>query len=261
MSSTQVELTWKGAIAYIRINRESRRNSLDNATIIEFLRLLEEVRRSETVCLVLTGEGDRAFCAGSDIKALASYSAADAEYHTYLFQKLAETLDEMPCATIAAIEGACLGGGLEIALACDYRVAASNAIFGFPEITVGALPTGGGTVRAPRAIGLSRSRELMLFGDRIPAERAESIGLVSSLAAPGETRSIALERAKDLASKTNRESVKLLKAILVGGAGVSAKAGHLMAYLADVSLVRSESFKQGVSSFGETPQASASPKA
>jgi len=261
MSSVQVELTWKGVVAYVKINRENRRNSLDNATIIEFLRIFEEVRRSEAVCMVLTGEGDRAFCAGSDIKALASYSAADAEHHTYLFQKLAETLDEMPCVTIAAIEGACLGGGLEIALACDYRVAASNATFGFPEITVGALPTGGGTVRAPRAIGLSRSRELMLFGDRISAERAESIGLVSTLAPPGQTRSLALERAADLTAKTNRDSVKLLKAILVGGAGLSAKAGHLMAYLADVSLVRSESFKQGVSSWGEAPQASQSPKA
>lgn len=259
MATKQIELAVEGKVAFVTIRREARRNSMDNAAIEEFLEVLEAVRRSDVVSLVLTGEGERAFCAGSDIKALAAYTTSEAEYHTHLFQRVVETLDELPCVTIAAIEGACLGGGLELALACDWRVAAENSTFGFPEITVGALPTGGGTVRAPRAIGLSRSRELMLFGEPVDARQALSIGLVSALAARGETRGRARERAQALASRTNRDSVKLLKAILVSGAGASVKAGQALAYLADVSLVRSASFKEGVSGWSAPGTTSGTP--
>jgi enoyl-CoA hydratase len=198
------------------------------------------------VALIITGEGKKAFCAGSDLKALASYSAEDAEHHTFLFQQLTETIDELPCATIAAIEGACLGGGLEIALACDFKVASRSSWFGFPEINVGALPTGGGTIRAPRAIGLARTREMMIFGEPIDSEMALRYGLISETVPEGTARLSAAKRAQALAGRTNREAIKLLKAMLVTGAALSPRAGAMMAYLGDVALVRSESFKQGV---------------
>lgn len=241
-----------GEYGTLTINRNERRNSLDNDAIEEFLKALEEIRRSSVVALCITGAGDRAFCAGSDLKALAAYTPEDAEHHTFLYQKLTEVLDELPCATIAAIEGACLGGGLEIALACDYRIASENARFGFPEITVGALPTGGGTVRAPRAIGLARSRELMIFGEAISATEALSIGLVSKVVPPGVAIMQAQERAKTLAGKTNREAVKLLKAMLVSGAGLPARAGQMMAYLSDVALVRSNAFMKGAGAISKS---------
>lgn len=247
--SDRIRLDLRDAVGFITINRPERRNSLDNAAIEDFLAALERVRRSSVVALVVTGEDDRAFCAGSDLKALASYSESEAEFHTHLFQKLAETIDELPCATIAAIEGACLGGGLEIALACDFRIAAENSRFGFPEITVGALPTGGGTVRAPRAIGLARSREMMVFGEPIDAPTAQQYGLVSQVLPTGSVRPAARERALALSQKTNREAVMLLKAMLVSGAGLPARAGHMLAYLGDVALVRSARFKAGVSAW------------
>lgn len=249
-----IVLDLQGKFGTLTINRDERRNALDNDTIERFLAALQTVRRSSLVALCVTGAGNRSFCAGSDLKALASYNASEAEYHTHLFQLLTETLDELPCATIAAIEGACLGGGLEIALACDVRIAAQNARFGFPEITVGALPTGGGTVRAPRAIGLSRAREMMIFGEPVDAVKAEAIGLVSKLVDAGSALQHAQEKAAVLAEKTDADAIKLLKAMLVTGAGLPARAGQMMAYLADVALVRSEHFKSGVASFGAPEQ-------
>lgn len=241
-----VELEVANGVGELRINRPERRNALDNDAIACFLECLAKVRRSASVALVISGEGPKAFCAGSDLKALAAYSAEDAEYHTYLFQTLTEAVDELPCATIAAIEGACLGGGLEIALGCDYRIAADNSRLGFPEITVGALPTAGGTVRAPRAIGLARTREMMLFGEPVDPVTALQWGLVSQLAPAGDVKKLAMEKAAGLAAKTGRDTVMLLKAMLVSGAGLAARPGQSLAYLGDFALVRSESFQKGV---------------
>ncbi|MEZ5831971.1 MAG: enoyl-CoA hydratase/isomerase family protein [Dongiaceae bacterium] len=237
-----IRLELQGKVGTLTIARNERRNSLDNDAIDAFLAALLDVRRSPAIALVITGEGDRAFCAGSDLKALATYSEAEVAHHTHLFQMLTETIDELPCATIAAIEGACLGGGLEIALACDSRIANPDARFGFPEITVGVLPTGGGTIRAPRAIGLARTREMMLFGEPILAPEAQSIGLISRIAPSGEVRKEALRQAAKLADCTNRDAVMLLKAMLVTGAGTPARVGAMMAYLSDLALSRSANF-------------------
>jgi enoyl-CoA hydratase/carnithine racemase len=236
-----IRLEIEDKVAALTIDRNERRNSLDNDAIDAFLNALMQVRRSSAVCLIITGEGDRSFCAGSDLKALRGYNEEETTHHTYLFQLLTETIDELPCATIAAIEGACLGGGLEIALACDSRIADRHSRFGFPEITVGVLPTGGGTIRAPRSIGLSRTREMMLFGEPLDADEAYRIGLISRVT-DGDVRARARARAEQLANQTNRDAVMLLKAMLVTGAGSSPRVGAMMAYLGDVALSRSSHF-------------------
>lgn len=236
-----IDLQMQDKVAVLTISRNERRNSLDNDAIEAFLAALNRVRRSGVVALVIMAEGDRSFCAGSDLKALKSYSEEEVAHHTHLFQLLTETIDELPCATIAAVEGACLGGGLEIALACDSRIAAAGARFGFPEITVGVLPTGGGTIRAPRAIGLARSRDMMLFGEPMDAVEAQRIGLISSIA-QSDVRAEALARAQLLASRTHREAVMLLKAMLVTGAGAAPRVGATLAYMGDVALSRSPHF-------------------
>lgn len=236
-----IRLEMEDKVAILTIDRNERRNSLDNDAIDAFLAALTKVRRSNVVALVITADGDRSFCAGSDLKALKSYNEEEVTHHSHLFQVLTETIDELPCATIAAIEGACLGGGLEIALACDSRIADHGARFGFPEITVGVLPTGGGTIRAPRAIGLARSREMMLFGEPMGADEALAIGLISKVV-PGDVRVVARTRAELLASQTHREAVMLLKAMLVTGAGAPPRLGATLAYIGDVALSRSPHF-------------------
>src|SRR5262249_15929601 len=176
------------------------------------------------------------------------------QHHTYLLQKCCETVDEAPVATIAAIEGFCLGGGLEIALACDYRLASAEAQFGFPEITFHVLATGGATVRLPRMVGFSRAREMLVFGNRIGAQKGLDWGLVNELAPPGTAGAAAPEMAKSYAAKVLPFSVAILKNILVSGYGASARVGHAMAYLADCALSQTDSFKGGVSATAGKPR-------
>lgn len=237
MTQEPISLEISQGVALITIMREPRRNSLDNEALLRLRDCLEKLRVCDVSTIVITGQGDKAFCAGSDIKALKSYDYPTAQYHTHLFQSVMETIDEFPCATIAAIEGYCLGGGLELALACDYRIASATSEFGFPEIRIGVLPTGGGTVRAPRAIGQLRAREMLMFGERIDAKTALEWGLVSRLAPPGTARAEAMLKATAYAGSVKRSSVALLKLAVMGAYGASARAGQTMAYLADASLL------------------------
>lgn len=233
-------------VATVVIDREHRRNALDNEALEQLIAAFEGFRMQDVTAVVISGKGTKAFSAGSDLKAVAEYSERETQHHTYLLQKCAETIDEAPVVTIAAIEGFCLGGGLELALACDYRIASAEAQFGFPEITFHVLPTGGATVRLPRAIGLSRAREMLLFGFRIDAAKAMGWNLVSEVVAPGTAVAAATEKARDYAAKVEPFSVAMMKSILIGGYGTSARVGHAMAYLADCALSQTEAFKQGV---------------
>ena len=195
--------------------------------------------------MVFRGKGTKAFCAGSDLKAVAEYTEKETQHHTYLLQKCCETIDECPVTTIAAIEGFCLGGGLEMALACDYRLVSENSQFGFPEITFHVLPTGA-TVRLPRAIGLSRAREMLLFGFRINAEKAMLWNIVSDIVAAGTTYDKAMDMAQAYAQTIRTLSVALMKKLLIDAYGTSAHVGHSMAYVVDVALSQRQDFKDGV---------------
>ena len=242
--SDPVLLNISGRLAQVTINRPSRRNALDNVALKQLLDAFDEIRTKSVSVLVIAGEGNQAFCAGSDLKALAAYSYAEANYHTTLFLRCTESLERLPCATIAAIEGYCLGGGLEIALACDARVCSSEAQLGFPEITVGALPTGGGTVLAPRMIGWARAREMLVFGERIDASTAHSWGLVSTLVDPGTAVARATSKGQQYAEKVPAESIALLKRILAGGVETADGAGRVLAAMADAILLNKEETKK-----------------
>jgi enoyl-CoA hydratase/carnithine racemase len=124
--------------------------------------------------VVLRGRGERAFSAGADVRDLAGGDSALAE----AIQRTAEAIEASPVPVIAAIRGFCLGGGLELALACDLRVCTEDSKFGFPEIRLGLVPGGGGTQRAPRLIGAGRALSMMLSGDQVPAPKAQLWGLV-----------------------------------------------------------------------------------
>ena len=181
----------------------------------------------------LSSEGTRLFCAGSDLKALVDYDLKEKVRHTRLFQKAMAAVDEAPCATIAAIEGFCLGGGLELALGCDRRIASEEAVFGFPEITVGAPPTGGGTLCAPRAIGLARAREMLIFAERIDATTANGIGLISQTCAAGRARATAREIGQDYATRVDYQSIALLKDLLHNGYRTPERFTRSLTVLAD----------------------------
>ena len=176
------------------IDGESRRNALSRAMIRELQENLARVREDRALrCVVITGQGDKAFCAGADLKERASMSADDVHHFHDSLRASFRGIEAAPQAFVAALNGAALGGGLEMALACDLRVAAEGVEMGLPEVGLGIIPGGGGTVRLPRAIGVARAKDLILTGRRIGAAEALSMGLVSRVAPPGTLRAVALE--------------------------------------------------------------------
>jgi enoyl-CoA hydratase len=176
-------------------------NALDRPTLEELRDRLLELRDEEGVrVVVLTGSGEKAFVAGADIKYMSGLGTAEAREWGELGHDAGQLLETMPKPTIAAINGFALGGGCELALACDLRFASSTAKLGQPEINLGIIPGWGGTQRLARACGLGVAKELILTGRLVDAEEAQRIGLVTSVADP--VLEEALETARLLAAKS-----------------------------------------------------------
>lgn len=170
-------------VCYLNFNRPEALNALNNEMISELYKSLQEAETEETVkVVVLTGEGDKAFVAGADIKEFLSLkSAEEAEQYSKNGQTVFNYIEEMSKPVIAAINGYALGGGLELALACDFRIAAEEAKVGMPEITLGLFPGYGGAQRLPRLTGKGRALYLMMTGKSITAIQAEQWGLVEAV--------------------------------------------------------------------------------
>lgn len=166
-------------VAWITLNRPDRLNALSEEMLDELSAALDEVEEDKEVrCTVITGEGERAFCAGAEIEAFLGMSPSRALEFSRRGHEVFGKIERMSKPAIAAIDGYCLGGGLELALACDLRVASERAKLGSPEIRLGLIPGWGGTQRLARAIGPARAKELVMLGDRVTAEEALRMGLV-----------------------------------------------------------------------------------
>ncbi len=156
---------------------------------------------STAAVIVLTGSGDRAFAAGADIRELQALSGADAEAMTHRWHRLFRRIEGFRLPVIAAVNGVALGGGCELAMACDVRYASEHARFGQPEINLGLVPGWGGTQRLPRLIGRGRALELIMTGDVFDAREAERFGLVNRVTAPDGLMETVLELAGRMASR------------------------------------------------------------
>jgi len=174
----------EGAVAVIQINRPQKKNSLNSELRHEMEEVLTEIANDRAIrAVVLTG-GEEIFCAGADISEIeGTASAEDAYTHAREFQILFDQLETLPQPVVAAVSGYALGGGCELALACDFRIASETARFGLPEIKIGAFPGGGGTQRLPRLIGITKAKEMILLGDPIGAQEALSAGVVTKVVA------------------------------------------------------------------------------
>jgi enoyl-CoA hydratase len=155
----------------------------------------------EIRCVVVTGTGERAFCAGSDVKEFESLRGRVGEGKLLLEKAVYRRLARLPMPTIAAIQADALGGGLELALCCDLRVADERAKLGLPEVRLGVMPGSGGTQRLPRLVGPARAKEMILMGEILAAADAAVIGLVNRLAAAGRAVETAMEMAETIASR------------------------------------------------------------
>lgn len=191
-------LTMEGPIAILQIHRPQKKNSLDVELRREMETALRDIGRDASRKAVIITGGEEIFCAGADINEIkASTSAEDSFHHAREFQLLFDQVEGLPQPVVAAVSGYALGGGCELALACDFRIASESAKFGLPEIKIGAFPAGGGTQRLPRLIGASKAKEMIFLGEPISAEQALSSGLVMKVV-PKEKL---LQEAKAFAAK------------------------------------------------------------
>ncbi len=173
-----VQLTRQEEFALITLDRQEALNALSAQVLRELAQAFDQVAASDARALVITGAGTKAFCAGADIKELTGRSLAEQRRDAAFGQAVLARLDDLPMPSVAAINGYAFGGGLELALACTFRVAAPNAKMGLPEIKLGLIPGYGGTQRLPRVIGEARALELIMSARTVDAEEAQRIGLV-----------------------------------------------------------------------------------
>ena len=187
-----------GAVATIRLHRPEKKNSLNAEMRHEIASLLNDLARKAAIrALVITGS-DEIFCAGADISEMGGPPNAESSYHhAREFQILFDQIESLPQPVIAAVSGFALGGGCELALAADFRIASETARFGLPEIKIGAFPGGGGTQRLSRLIGIAKAKEMILIGDPINAQEALAVGLVMKVTSKEKL----MDEAKDLAAK------------------------------------------------------------
>jgi enoyl-CoA hydratase/carnithine racemase len=191
-----VEIEERGAACVVSLRREHKLNALSSALEGALGAALDDERVRASRCVIVTG-GRRAFSAGADVSELRDQDPASILAYYRDTGGVYELVAALPQPTIAAIAGHCLGGGLELALACDFRVAEATASFGFPEVGLGILPSSGGTHRLARLVGTARAKELVLLRERFGADEARELGLVSEVVCAGG----ALERASELAER------------------------------------------------------------
>jgi len=236
-------------LAVVTFNRPEKRNAIDQTMVHELHDVLDGLVMDGVVeACVFTGAGDKAFIGGADIAQLRERNALDAlkTINAALFGKI----EALPFPTIAAVRGYCLGGGCELAMCCDLRVAGEGAKFGQPEVALGIIPAAGGTQRLPRLVGLGRAKDLVLTGRTIDAREAERIGLVNRVVPDDEV----LETARALAGQILAHgslAVRLAKLSLNNSARTGQDSGLLLEQVSQAVLFESEEKRRRMTEFLE----------
>lgn len=167
-------------VIVLTLNRQNVANALNNDLLIELCELVTTIQNDKEIrCVIITGNGERAFCAGADLKERKAMNTFEVRQAVTLIRETISLIEALPQPVIAAINGVAFGGGLELALACDIRLASDSASFGLTETSLAIIPGAGGTQRLPRLIGIAKAKELILTAKRITSIEAESIGLIS----------------------------------------------------------------------------------
>lgn len=252
MSSYEnILLDSKEGIATITFNRPKALNALNRALLGELSDALYDIAGDEKIrVLILTGAGDKAFVAGADISELATFDALQGKVFARQGQQVFAKLQELSIPVIGAVNGFALGGGSEIALACDFIYASENAKFGLPEITLGLIPGFGGTQRLPRLIGPNRAKEMIYTGKMISAAEAQSIGMVNQLLPAEGLMDAVMETAKAIAAK-GKVSLRAAKGAINTGLNADLDTGCRIECDAFALCMASEDAKEGTKAFLE----------
>ncbi|MDQ0860720.1 enoyl-CoA hydratase/isomerase family protein [Bacillus sp. V2I10] len=245
-----IEIRKSNGLAYLVINRPELRNALNKETLIEMMEALEILASDdETGCVVFTGSGERSFAAGADIGQLKSRTALDV-FNRGGMQQVYDYIEAYDKPTIAMVNGFALGGGCELAMACDIRIASENAKFGLPELNLSIIPSAGGTQRLARLVGKGVAMDMILRGKIIDAKEAYRIGLVSEIASIEELQEKTEEAAGQILSK-GPLAVKLAKLAVHAGFDADQKTGLVIEKLAQAVLFSTDDKNEGTSAFLE----------
>ncbi|MFB6093676.1 MAG: 3-hydroxyacyl-CoA dehydrogenase/enoyl-CoA hydratase family protein [Halanaeroarchaeum sp.] len=246
VTSETISYDLEDGLLRIELDRPNRLNALNTEMQDAIVDLLRTVDDEAVRAVVFTGAGDRAFCAGADVSGFDDVDPAKSAEPTEVFR----VVDEYPRPTLAAIDGYCLGGGLELAMACDLRIATDESEFGFPEIDLGLLPGGGGTQRAMRQLGEARAKELVFRGNRIDAERAENWGLINRATTTDAFEETVDQFLNDLVSGPPI-ALRRAKRVMNEGVDEDLDAGLEMESQAFSLLLTTEDFEEGAAAFRE----------
>jgi enoyl-CoA hydratase len=247
--------TAEDGIATITFNRPKALNALNAELLGELSSLLDIIAQDEAVrVLILTGAGEKAFVAGADINELAKCNALQGKCFAAKGQSAISKLQALNIPVIAAVNGYALGGGSEIALACDFIYASEAAMFGLPEITLGIIPGFGGTQRLPRLVGINIAKEMILTGKMISAAEAKEIGMVNKVVAAAELMNEVRKTARSIAQK-GKVALRAAKQVINAGIEVDLAAGCRMEIDAFALCMASPDAKEGTTAFLEKRKA------
>ena len=222
-----VDFEVKGQVGLLTINRPEALNALNDQVIAQLGKVLDEIDLNVVRCVIVTGAGQKAFVAGADISEMVNATSEEGRTMALLADEAFCRLERMPQVSIAAVNGYALGGGCELAMACDIRIAADSAVFGQPECGLGILPGFGGTQRLPRLIGKGRAKELIFTCDRIDAQEAYRIGLANKVVPKEELMAACETMARKILSKGSY-AVTLAKACVESGMDMDIENGLRM---------------------------------
>ncbi len=245
-----VEVGFDGRVATVTLNRPEKYNAIGSRMAEELGDALDEVEGEGARAVILTGAGERAFCSGVDLKERSAMDADGKWAHNRKLNEFANRLARLQIPTIAAINGLALGGGFEITLACDFRLAAAHAEFALPEVGLGIIPGAGGTQRLPRLVGPSRAKEMILTARRIKAAEALAMGLVNDVVEGADLSGAATELAEETA-KNSPLAVAYAKAAVDVAMETSVEQGFRFETTAIRTTLASDDYAEGLSAFSE----------
>ncbi|XP_072129832.1 enoyl-CoA hydratase domain-containing protein 2, mitochondrial [Mobula birostris] len=242
-------------IATVLMNRPHARNSLGKVFVMQLEEVVENLQKDKSVRVVLfKSQVKGVFCAGADLKERAQMSNAEVGQFVHKLRSLMSNIASLPMPTIAAIDGYALGGGLELALACDLRVAASSAKMGLIEVTRGLLPGAGGSQRLPRTVGIGKAKELIFTGRQVDGEQAESIGLVNDVVTQNDLGDAAYQKALNLAREILPQgpvALKMAKQAINRGIEVDITSGMSVEEMCYAQVIPTKDRLEGMAAFKE----------
>ena len=246
MSFVTYELT--DNVAVLTVNRPEALNALNSAVLAELDAALDQVLADRVRAVVLTGAGEKSFVAGADISEMSDMTPRQGQAFSELGNAVFRKLEKLPMPTIAAVNGFALGGGCELAMSCDIRLASDNALFGQPEVGLGICPGFGGTQRLARLVGVGVAKEMVFGGRNIDAARAASIGLVNAVYEKGQLLDEAMKMARGIASKAP-VAVRAAKAAMTLGIQTDIDSGLAIEAALFASCFGTEDQREGMAAF------------